>query len=187
MAMLKQNVSDADIEALFDRNDKSAFGGSTNDDSNEPANEEPLLPSELDNNSTTSKNIERPTKWQPDEVHEEKLRLKKELSALKKVHQEELLQTKGSVTKDIFAEVAKAREKAYLEEYQRSQAKLPVINPDAKVKLYSGQDQCNFHVYQTREMLPNNKIACACKFCSCFKEFTMEEWKQYQIENAQYL
>ena len=185
MGFLKNDVTDDDLEKLFDENDNSKFVDKKKQEEEDSIKD--LIPKELDVQQDSNGKIERPETYQPDEVHEKKLEERKEQERLLETNQEELIQTSGSVSKKVFAEIAKARANAQLEEYKLRMAKLPVIKPGAKLKLYNDKPQCTFHVYKCIQMIDQSHLMASCKFCSESKIFSMEEWRQYSLENAKYL
>ena len=181
MGLIKKDVSDSDIENLFDNNNTEGFV-----DESDTSDNESLIPSELDVNNESNGCIKRPD-YTVQEVRQKKLNEKKQAALLKNANEEKLLQTSGSVSKDVFNEIAKARQKAQLEEFVSKQRKLPQINPSAKYKLYSGEPDCNFHVYQPLNSIGGGRFLCTCKFCSQEKIFTEQQWKNYEIENREYM
>lgn len=181
MGFLKNDITDDDLEKLFDENNNSKFI-----DKKEEFIKD-VISKELDVKQDSNTEIERPSVYQPNEVHEKKLEERKKQEKLLQCNQEELIQIKGNVNKQVFDEIAKARSKAKLEEYKHKIAKLPVIKPDAKLKLYSDKPHCTFHVYKCIQLIDQNHLMTSCKFCSESKIFSMEEWKQYSLENTKYL
>ena len=182
MAFIKKDVSDQDIEDLFENNNSEAFVDNPN------SNEESLIPSELDVKSKQGNEIKRPDSYQPDKIHQKKLEIKKEEDELLKGGTpEKLLKVAGSVSKAIFNKIAEARQKAQLEEFISKQRKLPRIASNAKYKLYGADPKCTFHVFQVNNVLDGGRFLCSCKFCSQEKIFTEFQWKVYELENRQYM
>lgn len=190
MGILKgDNVTDKDIENLFDNNNSEAFS------SNEPENES-LIPPELDARSEETTTIKRPLwdnelkqhkKWNVSQIREDKREDKRQQEILKNQTDEELLNSSGSVTTEIFNRVAEIKKKAQLDEFVSNQRKLPVISSQAKYRLYNDKPVCNFHVFKPDYILTDNVILCSCKFCSQEKIFPIDEWKRYELENRAYI
>lgn len=184
MGLIKNDVTDQDIENLFDRQIDTKF----KDESSETQDQESIIPKELDVKSGVKSKITRPDNYQPNQVHKDKLNIKKELDRLNtESSKEELLQVEGSVDKKTFNEIIKARKLAELEEFKAKQRKIPTIQPTAKYPLYGDQPQCNFHVYKPYQPMSNDRLLCACKFCSRVKVFSKTEWQKYEIENRKYI
>jgi len=181
MSLIKNDVTDKDIENLFDNNDTKGFSES------EQSEQESIIPAELDVNSDSQSKIERPDDYQVEEVRQKKIDAKKKEALLKSQSREELLQTRGNVSKDVFQEVAKVRQQAQLEEFVSKQRKLPKIDPSARYKLYGADPKCNFHVYQPIHTMEGGRFLCSCKFCSEEKIFTEQQWKNYELENRQFM
>ena len=55
-----------------------------------------------------------------------------------------------------------------------------IINGLTKTNVDKGTD-CTFHLYNVRDVL-GNKIYCYCRYCSCEKIFTKDEWDDYCIK-----
>lgn len=185
MAFVKNDVTDEDLDKLFNENDASSF---IKKKELEDKHDNSLISDELDVKSPTTNKIERPLRSQmrdeiKDSIREEE---KREESLLKSVS-EKVISITGQVTSKIFNEIARVRQEAYLEEYRKSQNKLPVIKENAKIKLYSGQDECKFHVYKPYQMIDSDHMMTCCKYCSESKIFTLQEWMKYQLENKQYI
>lgn len=186
MAFVKNDVTDEELDKLFNENDTSSF---KKKESNEEKDDS-LISDELDVKavqSAISTKIERPDEYQKDEVRDAKIQEKKEEQSLLKSASEKIVSITGQVTAKIFSEIARVRQEAYLEEYKKSQDKLPIVKEDAKIKLYSGEDECKFHVYRPHQMIDNDHMMTCCKYCSVSKIFTMQEWMKYQLENKQYI
>ena len=93
----------------------------------------------------------------------------------------------NKISKKVISELVKKKQQAYLEEYKRMQQKIPVVAPTAKLKLYGNEPECKYHVFRIHQMVDNNNLIATCKFCSCYKQFTLKEWSDYQIENYKYM
>lgn len=181
---LIKDVSDQDIEKLFDQNDNKEFVTETNDSD---TSNESFIPKELDATDDSKKTINRPESYDKQEIRTKKLELKQQKEALKNASETELLKTTGNVTTKVFNEIAKVRQQAQLEEFVSKQRKVPRISETAKYRLYGNEPQCTFHVYQIQSMLEGKRMQATCKFCSHEKIFTEEEWKMYELENHQYM
>lgn len=181
MSLIKNDVTDKDIENLFDNNNLEAINNES------VTQQDSIIPQELDVKSDSKNKIQRPDTYAADEVHQKKLDNKKEELLLKTASQEKLLQSSGSVSRDVFNQIAKARQQAQLEEFISKQRKLPRIAATARYKLYNNEPKCTFHVYQPQHSLDGGRFLCSCKFCSQVKVFTESQWKQYELENRQYM
>lgn len=183
MAFIKNDVSDEELDKLFNENDSSAFR-KKEDKNNE---NESLLSSELDVKNDSPAKVERPEEYQRNEVRKEKIDERKKEEALLKSAKEKIVSINGQVSAKVFSEIAKARERAYLEEYQKAQAKIPKVNETAKFKIRSGDNHCTFHVYTPYHMIDNDHLMTSCKYCSESKILTLNDWMKYQLENKQYM
>ena len=188
MPLIKNDVTDQDIENLFDHQINTKFKDE-NSENNESNNEEDsIVPKELDVKSGAVNKITRPDEYKPDQVHKDKLNVRKELERLNtESTDEELLQTSGPVDKKVFSEIVRAKKQAQLEEFKAKQRKLPVIQPTARYPLWGDQPKCTFHVYKPYQPMSFGRMLCACKFCSQVKVFSETEWRKYEIENRKYM
>ena len=187
MAFIKNDVTEEELDNLFNKNITTGFESKKEESSedNDKQEVEPLISSELDVKSQAPVKIERPDDYKKDEVHAQKLKLRKEEEAVLE-KPDDINQVSGRVSSRVFKEIAKVREKALLEAYKESQAKLPTISKNAKVKLW-GDEECKFHVYRIYQMVDSNNMICTCKFCSHQKMFSMLQWMKYQLENSKYM
>lgn len=186
MAFIKNDVTDEELDKLFNNNDNSSFV--KKDEVQKEETDDDLISPELDaKNNELQTRIERPVEYKKDEVHAEKLKeRKKEEALLKSADGSNLKDLTGQVSSKVFSEIAKVRQQAQLEAYKQSQAKIPKISPNAKFKLY-GDQECKYHVYIPYQMVDNNTMITTCKFCSAHKIFTMKQWLHYQLENSKYM
>lgn len=179
MAFIKNDVTDKELEDLFDKDDNSKFQKKKKDN---------LISDELDVKSESSSKINRPDEYTKS-AKREASKIVNELvnKALNKLkNKEDINNLTGNVTSDVFKAVAKARQEALLEEYKLRQAKLPVIQPNAKIKLECGSS-CEHHTYIPYQMSDSNHIIVTCKYCSDCKTFDLATWMKYQLENKQYM
>lgn len=183
MPLIKNDVTDQDIENLFDKQINTKFK-----DESSQNNDDSIIPKELDVKSDSSNKISRPDTYQPNQVHKDKLNIRKELEKLNNEStDEQLLQTSGTVNKSVFNEIVRAKKQAQLEEFKSKQRKLPVIQPTVRYPLYNDQPKCTFHVYKPYQPMSAGRMLCACKFCSHVKVFSEVDWRKYEIENRKYM
>jgi len=181
MAFVKNDVTEDELERLFDKNDTKGFVEEDNGD-------DELLSPELDIKKGSETITVQTKDYQKQEVHvPSKAEEKREEERLLKSSSDELLKVTGNVSKNVFSEIAKVRQKAQLEAYKQAQAKIPVIQKDAKIKLRGSENQCSFHVYVPKQMIDNDHMMTCCKYCSEFKVFEMSQWLKYQLENKEFI
>lgn len=182
MAFVKNDVTEDELERLFDKNDTKGFVKEDN------SNNDELLPPELDIKKESETVTVQTKDYQKQEVHvPSKAEEKRNEEKLLQSSSDELLKVTGNVSKNVFSEIAKVRQKAQLEAYKQAQAKIPIIQKDAKIKLRGNEDQCGFHVYVPRQMIDGDHMMTCCKYCSEFKVFEMSQWLKYQLENKEFI
>ena len=181
MGFIKKDITDEDIENLFDKNITDSI---IEKDSEPQEASQDLIPKELSVNGKSDGHIKRPDQYTPSE---KRIESKKITEENKETDKNALLNKSGSVTLELFKRITDLRKKALLEEFTQKQRKLPVVNPNARYKLYNDQPKCTFHVYVPSLVLDNNTILTGCKFCSQQKTFTMQEWKKYEVENRKFM
>ncbi len=185
MAFIKNDVTEDELERLFDKNDTRGF---VNKEENGDNNEDELISPELDIKKDTESISVKTKDYQKQDTHTiTKAEEKRKEEKLLQSSSDELLKLTGNVTKNVFSEIAKVRQKAQLEAYKQAQAKIPVVQPDAKIKLRGNEDQCNFHVYVPKQMIDSDHMMTCCKYCSEFKVFEMSQWLKYQLENKEFI
>lgn len=179
MAFIKNDVTDQELEDLFDKDDNSKFQKTKKDN---------LISDELDVKNESSGKINRPDEYVKTPKREITSQAKELVNKVfdKLKNKEDISHINGNVTSDVFKAVAKARQEAMLEEYKLRQAKIPKIQPDAKIKLECGSS-CEHHTYIPYQMTDGNHIMVTCKYCSDCKIFDLNTWMKYQLENKQYM
>lgn len=190
----KSNFSDDDIEKLFENNDSSVVLNDNSDKSDELKNKEIeialtsdlFLPDEMNANKE-SKKINRPKYQASDEFKdkkEQKLKEEEIINNINKTKSISILQKNNIQSIDAFNIIASSINQLKNEERLRELEKQRILNKGHYN--FDVSTDCTFHVYQPRELM-GNMVYCACKYCSAYKEMTMDQWKKYQLTIKKYL
>lgn len=182
MAFIKKDITDEDIENLFDKN----ITDSLIDKKDNADSAQNLIPKELSATTTDNNHIKRPNEYKAKDTSVEAKKVKENLKDITS-DKNKLLNMSGTVTTEIFKRISDLRKQALLEEFTLRQRKLPIVNPNARYKLYNDQPKCTFHVYVPSMIIDSNTILTGCKFCSQQRTFTMQEWKKYEVENRKFM
>lgn len=185
----KKTITDEDIEKLFDNNDTSVL-----DDKEEPEEEirlspEIFLPDEMDATKEKEiKRVARPEYQASDEFKEKKQQRIEHEEILKNIKNNQsisVLEKTDIRSLDILNAAATTINKFKNDERARQLEKQRILNGGSKLN-FDKATKCTYHVYQPREMM-GNMMFCACKYCSAYKEMTVDEWKAYQLTIKKYL
>lgn len=191
----KKTLTDEDIEKLFENNDSSVIENDSKEESKNQSKEieialtsDLFLPDEMNaSKDRETKRIPRPQYEASDEFKEKKkLKLKEKeiIDNINKTKSIDVLQKTDIRSMDVFNAVATTVNTLKNNERLRELEKQKLLN-SGKYN-FDPSTQCTFHVYQPRDLM-GNIVYCACKYCSAYKEMTMEQWKQYQLTIKKYL
>lgn len=184
-------ITDEDIDKLFENNDISAFKIDQEKENKIESSQEEyqFIPEEMDASKEKSiKYTDRP-KYKATEEYQEK---KKQEELQKRIKHD--IEKNNDITfiektkvksVDILNSVAEAVNKIKNDERNRQLEKQRILSGGSKLN-FDPPTKCTYHVYQIREIM-GNILFCACKYCSSYKEMTINEWDEYRYKNKKYL
>lgn len=178
------SITDEDIDKLFENNDTSVVEKiETNkiDDS--------FIPEEMDASKEKSIKFSDRPKYKASEEYVEKKKNEELQNRIKqdieKNNDITLVEKTGIKSVDVFNTVATTVNKIKNEERNRQLEKQKILSGGSKLN-FDPSTECTYHVYQIREIM-GNVLFCACKYCSAYKEMTINEWDEYRYKNKNYL
>lgn len=179
------SITDEDIDKLFENNDTSVIENISSDkDSNSL-----FLPEEMDASKNKSIKISDRPKYSPSDEYVEK---KKQKEIQEKIKQDientnslDLLEKRSTNSIDIFNVVTETINKIKNEERNRQLEKQRILSGGSKLN-FDPSTNCKFHVYEVKDVM-GNMLFCSCKYCSAYKEMTMNEWDDYKYKYKKYL
>lgn len=156
MEKLQKDLTDADIDNLFNNNDTSVL--------KDTIEQKDIIPQELSTeNKEKANHIDRP----PEKIDSEKTRIRKEISKI----DEGVLKIRK-----LISDLKKYKQQSNSE----GALTRAILNGNTKVNV-DPSTQCTFHIYQPKD-IKHDKITCSCKFCSAMKDFTQSEWDEYCVK-----
>ena len=166
----KDEITDADIDNLFNNNDNSAI-----------IKKESIVPQELSlENTKKSNHIDRPTEKIDSEQTRVKKEKEKENNLLEIQLEESPLNVKSLNTFQQLKKYIKGILNYRKQEELKQQASRSILSGCTQTHTDPGTE-CTFHIFQPKHIM-GDIIYCSCKFCSVEKEFTQSEWDEYCIK-----
>ena len=166
---IEKDITLEDIDNLFNNNDTSVLKTSQD-----------IVPREFSvENDFQTNHVDR-----PKDKSSEKTKIKKEI----KENNQKIVDNINDKILDVKELTSLSQVKIYLRklnelkniEQIKSHNTKAIINGLTKTNVDKGTD-CTFHLYNVRDVL-GNKIYCYCRYCSCEKIFTKDEWDDYCIK-----
>lgn len=169
---IQKDISEEDIDKLFNNNDDSVLKNTENNQSNVE------IPLELSVNKKSNR-IKRPqnSKTELKRIKDEKNIVEKDI--------DNKIENNITDIKSLnnFDQVKKYIKKIFQhKEYERTKTiqNKNLINQLKNKDIYKSTD-CTFHIFQPRHVM-GNMVFCSCKFCSVEKTFTLQEWDDYCLK-----
>lgn len=167
----KLDITDEDIDNLFNNNDTSAL---------EDKDKKVDLPVEL----SIEKDVKPTQVDRPKDDRSEQAKIKNEIKKNDKETEINIEKDINSIKslnglKQVGLYIKKLR---FLKDNQliKKEKTKAILSGVLPTHLDNGT-QCTFHIYKPRDIL-GDKIYCSCKFCSCEKVFTQSEWDDYCLK-----
>lgn len=166
---IEKDITLEDIDNLFNNNDTSVL-----------KTPQDIVPKEFSvENDFKTNHVDR-----PKDKSSEKTKIKKEI----KENNQKIVDNINDKILDVKELTSLSQVKIYLRklnelkniEQIKSHNTKAIINGLTKTNVDKGTD-CTFHLYNVRDVL-GNKIYCYCRYCSCEKIFTKDEWDDYCIK-----